>query len=410
MSDYPELQAEHQRLLAQREAGGDPQALLQAAQAYIAQARVAAEGIAAPRDRDQLRANLRFWAAFVFDQTGAYPDTTLRPSLSPLGPASRPRPSPWWQHWWVWGLIAVGLTLLIVGGINLMGEKAPVTETPITGTPTTSSGTEPTDTPPPTDAPTITATPTPTGTPTPTSTPTPSPTPTPTPTPLPPTFTPTPTPRAQESRLQMLATVATVANKCEKRVLTVTFDRRSLDVLGKDNSTVITLRLPGSDKILDQRQISSSATSATFDLSYLGRANDLTVILEIAQPGTTSSSVIVEFPADCSRNETTVAYKAERSASLIAAPRFADNLSLAWDLLTWGPSPSGDTWAAKVRLRGSGGNGQYIYWVDGQPLEGDLLIIEEPACEEARRAIAVSSGGEVVLQELVLVSPYCPAE
>lgn len=208
----------------------------------------------------------------------------------------------------------------------------------------------------------------------------------------------------------MLATVATVANKCEERVLTVTFDRRSLDILGADDSTVVTLRLPGSDKILDQRQISSSAASLTFDLSYLGRANDLTVLLEIVQPGTTGSSVIVEFPADCSRNETTVAYKAERSASLIAAPRFADNLSLAWDLLTWGPSPSGDTWVAKVRLRGSGGNGQYIYWVDGQPLEGDLLIIEEPACEEARRAIAVSSGGEVVLQELVLVSPYCPAD
>jgi hypothetical protein len=173
---------------------------------------------------------------------------------------------------------------------------------------------------------------------------------------------------------------------------------------------VVTLRLPGSDKILDQRQLSSSAASLTFDLSYLGRANDLTVFLEVTRGETTGSSVIVEFPADCSRNETTVAYKAERSDSLIAAPRFADNLSLAWDLLTWGPSPSGDTWVAKVRLRGSGGNGQYIYWVDGQPLEGDSLIIEEPACEEARRAIAVSSGGEVVLQELVLVSPYCPAD
>ena len=95
MSDYPELQTEHLRLLAQREAGSDPQALLKNAQAYIAQARVAAEGIAAPRDRDQLRANLRFWATFVFDQTGVYPDTTLRPSLSPTLPSS---PAPvWWQ-------------------------------------------------------------------------------------------------------------------------------------------------------------------------------------------------------------------------------------------------------------------------------------------------------------------------
>ena len=272
-----------------------------------------------------------------------------------------------------------------------MGE-----ETPATGTPTK----------PPEATEATTDTPTPTGTPTPTSTPKPSPTPTPPPA----TLTPTPPPRAQESRLQMLATVATVANKCEERTLTVTFDRRSLDILGKDDSTVVTLRLPGSDKILDQRQISSSVTSVTFDLGNLGTRNNVTVFLEVTQGKTTGSSVIVEFPADCSRNETTVAYKAERSASLIAAPRFADNLSLAWDLLTWGPSPSGDAWVAKVRLRGSGGNGQYVYWVDDQPLEGDSLIIEEAACEEARRAIAVSSDGEVVLQELVLVSPYCPAD
>ncbi len=398
MSDYPELQTEHQRLLAQSEAGSDPQALLKNAQAYIAQARVAAEGIAAPRDRDQLRANLRFWAAFVFDQTGAYPDTTLRPSLSPTLP--HPPPPVWWQQPWVWGLLAAGLTLLIVGGINRMGEWFPAIGT-LTKPPEATA-----DTPTLTAVSITTSTPTPTGTPTPTSTPKPSPTPKPPPT----TLTPTPTPRAQESRLQMLATVATVANKCEERVLTVTFDRQSLDILGKDDSTVVTLRLPGSDKILDQRQISSSVTSVTFDLGNLGTRNDVTVFLEVTQGKTTGSSVIVEFPADCSRNETTVAYKAERSASLIAAPRFADNLSLAWDLLTWGPSPSGDAWVAKVRLRGSGGNGQYVYWVDDQPLEGDSLIIEEAACEEARRAIAVSSGGEVVLQELVLVSPYCPAD
>jgi len=117
VTGYPKLQTEHQRLLAQREAGGDPQALLKDIRAYITQARVAAGEITTPRDRDQLRANLRFWAAFVFDQTGTYPDATLRPSN--LGPVSEPRPSPRWQLWWVWGLLAAGLTLLIVGRIDL---------------------------------------------------------------------------------------------------------------------------------------------------------------------------------------------------------------------------------------------------------------------------------------------------
>ena len=40
---------------------------------------VAAEDISAPRERDQLRAILRFWASYVYDMTGTYPDTTLRP-------------------------------------------------------------------------------------------------------------------------------------------------------------------------------------------------------------------------------------------------------------------------------------------------------------------------------------------
>ena len=91
------LQAEHERLLARLdETGGAPcpgpapasvddlsfdiQALIHEARAYIERARIESEWIVEARDRSQLRANLRFWASFILNCTGTYPDTTLRPA------------------------------------------------------------------------------------------------------------------------------------------------------------------------------------------------------------------------------------------------------------------------------------------------------------------------------------------
>src|SRR5512146_1555909 len=90
MSKYDELQAGHQRLLELREQAGDPAALLQAAQAYIEQVKTGAQDVPDLRDRSQLRANLRFWAAFVFEQTKNYPDTTLLPYNRPPAPQTGP--------------------------------------------------------------------------------------------------------------------------------------------------------------------------------------------------------------------------------------------------------------------------------------------------------------------------------
>jgi len=94
MTKYDELQARHQQLLEQQETSSDPKPLLDAVRAYIKTVQTEAEHIAAPRDRDQLRANLRYWASFVYDQTGTYPNTKLRPP-STTHPASGPaKPDP----------------------------------------------------------------------------------------------------------------------------------------------------------------------------------------------------------------------------------------------------------------------------------------------------------------------------
>jgi len=81
MTKYEDLQAQHQALLNQRQTDRDIPALVEAVKAYVKRVRDESEVVPSPRDRDQLRANLRFWSTFLYDHTGVYPDTTLRPPL-----------------------------------------------------------------------------------------------------------------------------------------------------------------------------------------------------------------------------------------------------------------------------------------------------------------------------------------
>jgi hypothetical protein len=88
MTKFEELHAAHERLMEQSKSPKDPAAFVEDVQHEIHNMCVAAEDIPAPRERDQLRAILRFWASYVYDQTGTYPDTTLHPAkATPAGPS-----------------------------------------------------------------------------------------------------------------------------------------------------------------------------------------------------------------------------------------------------------------------------------------------------------------------------------
>ncbi len=77
MTEFDDLQAEHQRLVGQRETSSNSEDFLRDIQTYIENVRVEAENITDPRERTQLRANLRYWASVVYDQMGIYPNTRL---------------------------------------------------------------------------------------------------------------------------------------------------------------------------------------------------------------------------------------------------------------------------------------------------------------------------------------------
>jgi len=188
---YEELQAEHQRLLGLRDAGTEPAELIEPVQQYIEQIKVLAEEIPAPRDRDQLRAILRFWANWVFERSGVYPDMTLRPALEmsvgpqmaepptsgaepvdmdqpqdlaePLPPPPPPTPDERVSSGCAGRLLSLGLPggipclgigalilLLIFGSVYLLGRSTRFPSP--AATPTGSSGNDPLDNPTPTRA------------------------------------------------------------------------------------------------------------------------------------------------------------------------------------------------------------------------------------------------------------------
>ena len=130
MTPFDELQHEHERLLDQVNAAADPAQIVPAAQSYIERARTAATQISDPRQRDQLRANLRYWASFVYDHRGAYPNTGLLPATT-LPPAPR------LSRWRVWlMLISGGVVTLLAVIVLLTTVTLPAAILPPPPTPT----------------------------------------------------------------------------------------------------------------------------------------------------------------------------------------------------------------------------------------------------------------------------------
>jgi hypothetical protein len=125
MTPFQDLQAKHEALLKRHETE-DTSQFWADVQAFIDHACVAAEGIPAPRERDQLRAILRFWASYVYDKTGSYPDTNLRPFND--GKPPHPDEPPEWKPGWRTYLLA-GLILLMLGGMFVWARNTPVAPT-----------------------------------------------------------------------------------------------------------------------------------------------------------------------------------------------------------------------------------------------------------------------------------------
>jgi hypothetical protein len=155
MTKFEELQQVHQQLLDRMDEVSDKAEFAREVQGYIARVCDEAVDVPAPRDRDQLRANLRFWASYVYDVTGTYPNTTMRPaypsaatpvestsfapppvvpapaapSIPPPAPAPMPRQAPATSSRtstlsWRTGVVAV-IAVLLIGLLYLWARANP---------------------------------------------------------------------------------------------------------------------------------------------------------------------------------------------------------------------------------------------------------------------------------------------
>jgi Tol biopolymer transport system component len=167
MDLFEQLQARHEELLSQQDSGAE---LVDSVRDYIAQVRQAGSQVVSPQERDQLRANLRYWSGYVYEHTGTYPNTELAPAAyasAKVGMVGRALP---WYGWLLVGIVALLfiLAMLIlflpanVGPVEL--PTAPAVE--LNGSPTATPSPAFTPTPTDTPTPTMTATATVTGTPT----------------------------------------------------------------------------------------------------------------------------------------------------------------------------------------------------------------------------------------------------
>ena len=82
MTPFATLQQQHEALLARQDAlpaaelrPRSPRAeqLLQDARQFVADAIAQSDKVTDPRERDLLRAYLRYWATFIYDGSGVFP-------------------------------------------------------------------------------------------------------------------------------------------------------------------------------------------------------------------------------------------------------------------------------------------------------------------------------------------------
>src|SRR5215207_10093039 len=100
MSKFQELQDKHVRLLERYESHKESQEFLKEGREYTEEVINASREVGNSRERNQLRANLRFWGAYIYDHTGTYPNLSLLPSEGGTA-LPTPKPTPLNKRWMI---------------------------------------------------------------------------------------------------------------------------------------------------------------------------------------------------------------------------------------------------------------------------------------------------------------------
>ncbi len=125
MGKYDDLVAQH--LSLQQQLNNEPDSVtLEQVKSFIEEVRVSGKEIGDGRQREELRAILRYWAAHVYDQTKEYPSARLasnasgvfsQPDPPPAEPSARRAP------WWIWLALAALAAIVLWGLTFFFGQQ-----------------------------------------------------------------------------------------------------------------------------------------------------------------------------------------------------------------------------------------------------------------------------------------------
>ncbi len=304
MTKFEELQQAHQHLLDRVDEVTDKAAFVIEVQSYVTRVCEEAVEVSAPRDRDQLRANLRFWASYVYDAIGTYPNTTMRPARSgqvlPEPPSVVPPTPTVTSHQrtpFMWGIAALAALAILVAVIALAADR---------------------------------------------------------------TGASAPSPTVEVSQPDRLATQV-----IEQMIVNATMTQV---VAASSTPTRRPTETPPPTKTPTPTLTPTAPPTPTPTL----------VILMAGMPMPAAEVPITE-----------------------TVP-----LDVGYQILTQGPSPFDATvWVMKLKPVGIGGNGIYIYWIDGHQLCGDEYTVKGTGCESRKISIGVTSNSQAVKHDISIPSP-----
>ena len=124
------LHRRHQEKLERLQRSQMDEALLDEVQLLVADLRQAGVGVADPAERGQLRTLMHFWGSIVYEYTGVYPDTMLRP-LDParaVPPAEELTRRPFPPALWI--LVGGAAAIILAVGLVAIGRLAQPVEPP----------------------------------------------------------------------------------------------------------------------------------------------------------------------------------------------------------------------------------------------------------------------------------------
>lgn len=363
MTPFDELQREHEQLLDKAEVAD--------VVAYIDRARAQAAQVGDPRERDQLRANLRYWASYVYDRNGTYPTTTLLPAAvaksisvppvpEPIVEEAVPAPRKIWP--WLIGVAVVALMAVVA----LLSQFSLNRSAPL------------------------------------------------------------PPPSAQTTLPQP------VSDSGSERLWTLPITTDLYDKPGSDPAAQVLGRM--------QTRSQFHATARTTDAQWLRitTAGDVSGWIKATTSGLTpdqleqlpaAAIVIVSTPTSTSTPNPTstpiatmivaagglpsVTVPPPTPAILLPVtptgpqpPSQAVPLQVGYRIVTFGPSPfNPDAWVIDVQLLATGGDNHYVFWVNGQRLDGERYTIDGVACRSASITIGATSNGQAVRRDVTLKSP-----